>query len=58
MPNCGLKRITRSIIPQRSTLINTALFDPTTGEQVNSALGRITRDRGPRLMQLAMRVNF
>jgi len=37
---------------------NTALFDPSTGQQVNSALGRITADRGPRIMQLAVRVGF
>jgi hypothetical protein len=44
--------------PQWSSVNNTALFDPSTGEQVNSALGRITGDRGPRLMQLALRVGF
>jgi len=44
--------------PQWSTVNNTALFDPSTGNQVNSALGRITGDRGPRIMQLAMRIGF
>jgi hypothetical protein len=44
--------------PQWSSVNNTALFDPTTGDQVNSALGRITGDRGPRIMQLALRVAF
>jgi Carboxypeptidase regulatory-like domain len=44
--------------PQWSSVNNTALFDPTTGDQVNSALGRITADRGPRIMQLALRVAF
>lgn len=44
--------------PQWSSVNNTALFDPSTGAQVNSALGRITGDRGPRLMQLAVRVGF
>jgi len=44
--------------PQWSSVNNTALFDPSTGEQVNAALGRITADRGPRLMQLALRVGF
>jgi len=44
--------------PQWSSVNNTALFDPSTGEQVNSALGRITADRGPRIMQLALRVGF
>jgi hypothetical protein len=44
--------------PQWSTVNNTALFDPSTGDQINSALGRITGDRGPRLMQLALRAAF
>jgi hypothetical protein len=44
--------------PQWSGVNNTALFDPTTADQVNSALGRITGDRGPRIMQLALRVAF
>jgi hypothetical protein len=44
--------------PQWSTANNTAQFDPSTGDQVNSALGMITGDRGPRIMQLALRVNF
>jgi hypothetical protein len=44
--------------PQWSSVNNTAQFDPSTGDQVNSALGMITGDRGPRIMQLALRVNF
>jgi hypothetical protein len=44
--------------PQWSSVNNTALFDPATGQQVNSVLGRITADRGPRIMQLALRVAF
>ncbi|HET6178791.1 MAG TPA: carboxypeptidase-like regulatory domain-containing protein [Candidatus Sulfotelmatobacter sp.] len=44
--------------PQWSGVNNTALFDPSTGDQVNSALGRITADRGPRIMQLALRIGF
>jgi hypothetical protein len=44
--------------PQWSSVNNTALFDPSTGDQVNSALGRITADRGPRLIQLAFRLGF
>lgn len=44
--------------PQWSTVNNSTQFDPSTGQQVNSALGRITGDRGPRLMQLALRINF
>ena len=44
--------------PQWSTVNNTAQFDPSTGAQVNTALGMITGDRGPRLMQLALRINF
>jgi hypothetical protein len=44
--------------PQWSTVNNTALFDPSTGKQVNSALGMITGDRGPRLVQLALRIGF
>jgi hypothetical protein len=37
---------------------NTANFDPTTGQQVNSALGMLTSDRGPRIIQVALRINF
>jgi hypothetical protein len=44
--------------PQWSSVNNTALFDSSTGDQVNSALGRITGDRGPRLVQLALRLGF
>jgi hypothetical protein len=44
--------------PQWSTVNSTAQYDPTTGNQVNSALGMITGDRCPRLMQLALRVSF
>jgi hypothetical protein len=44
--------------PQWSTVNNSDQFDPTDGAQVNSALGMITGDRGPRLMQLALRINF
>ena len=44
--------------PQWSSVNNNAQFDPTTGEQVNSALGRITGDRGPRIVQLALRIGF
>jgi hypothetical protein len=44
--------------PQWSSVNNTALFDPSSGSQVNSALGRITGDRGPRILQLALRVGF
>ena len=44
--------------PQWSSVNSTAQFDPSTGNQVNSALGMITGDRGPRIMQLALRINF
>jgi len=44
--------------PQWSSVNNTALFDPSTGDQLNSALGRITGDRGPRIVQLALRIGF
>jgi hypothetical protein len=44
--------------PQWSTVNNSAQFDPSTGAQVNTALGMITGDRGPRLMQLALRLGF
>jgi hypothetical protein len=44
--------------PQWSAVNNTAQFDPSNGNQVNSALGMITGDRGPRVVQLALRVNF
>jgi hypothetical protein len=43
---------------QWSTVNTTAQFNPATGAQVNAALGRITGDRGPRIMQLALRLNF
>lgn len=43
---------------QWSNVNNTALFDPSTGDQVNSALGMITADRGPRIMQLALRIGL
>ena len=44
--------------PQWSSVNTTADFDPSTGAQVNSALGMITGDRGARIMQLALRINF
>jgi hypothetical protein len=44
--------------PQWSTVNNTTLFDPLTGDQTNTALGRITGDRGPRILQLGLRVDF
>jgi hypothetical protein len=44
--------------PQWSAVNNAANFDPLTGAQVNSALGMITGDRGPRLLQLALRIDF
>jgi hypothetical protein len=44
--------------PQWSNANNAALFDPSTGEQVNSALGMITGDRGPRIIRLALRIGF
>jgi len=44
--------------PQWSTVDNRANFNPSTGAQVNSALGMITGDRGPRLLQLALRIDF
>lgn len=43
---------------QFSSVNNTANFDPTTGQQVNSALGQLTGDRGPRIIQIALRINF
>lgn len=51
-------RVTDQLNPQWSTVNNTALFDESTGQQVNSALARITGDRGARLMQLGLRVEF
>jgi hypothetical protein len=44
--------------PQWSSVNTTADFNPSTGAQVNSALGMITGDRGPRLLQMALRINF
>jgi hypothetical protein len=43
---------------QFSGVNNTAQFDPTTGQQVNSSLGMLTSDRGPRIIQVALRINF
>jgi hypothetical protein len=44
--------------PQWSRVNNTSQFDPATGDQVNSALGMITGDRGPRVLQLGLRIGF
>jgi hypothetical protein len=44
--------------PQWSSVNNTALFDPSTGDQVNTSLGVITGDRGPRIVQVALRIGF
>jgi hypothetical protein len=35
-----------------------ANFDPTTGQQVNTAFGQLNSDWGPRIIQLALRINF
>ncbi|MGH9447571.1 MAG: hypothetical protein ACRD3O_17850, partial [Terriglobia bacterium] len=39
--------------------VNTgATFDPTTGQQVNSAFGQLNGDVSPRIIQLELRINF
>jgi hypothetical protein len=43
---------------QFSSVNSTANFDPTTGAQVNSALGMLNGDRGPRIIQVGLRLNF
>jgi hypothetical protein len=43
---------------QFSSVNSTAEFNPATGAQVNSALGTLTGDRGPRIIQVALRINF
>ena len=42
---------------QWSTINTSAQFNPA-GLQVNSLFGRATADRGPRVVQLALRVDF
>lgn len=44
--------------PQWTTVNRATQFDPATGQQVNSALGMITGAASPRIMQLALRINF
>lgn len=43
---------------QFSSVNASAVFDPTTGQQVNNALGQLNGDWGPRIVQLALRLNF
>ena len=43
---------------QFNSVNNSAVFDPTTGQQVNTAFGQLNGDRGPRIIQVAMRLSF
>jgi hypothetical protein len=41
------------------TGVNTsAIINPTTGQQVNTALGQLNSDLGPRVIQVSVRINF
>ncbi len=43
---------------QFNSVNNSAVFDPTTGKQVNTAFGQLNGDSGPRIMQVALRLTF
>jgi hypothetical protein len=43
---------------QWSGINTSAQFNPATGQQVNALFGTATSDRGPRVIQLAIRVSF
>jgi len=43
---------------QFSSVNNSALFNPTTGQQVNNAFGQLNGDSGPRIIQVALRLSF
>jgi hypothetical protein len=44
--------------PSFSSLNTTANFNPTTGQQVNTAFGQLTADRQPRIIQMSLRFTF
>jgi len=43
---------------QYSGMNTTANFNPSTGQQVNTAFGQLTSDRGPRIVQVSLRIGF
>jgi hypothetical protein len=43
---------------QFNSVNNSAVFDPTTGQQVNTAFGQLNADSGPRIIQVALRFSF
>lgn len=43
---------------QFSSVNTTAQFNPATGKQVNTAFGQLNADRGPRIMQVSLRITF
>ena len=43
---------------QFDTVDNNAVFDPSTGKQVNSAFGQVVSTRAPRVIQLSLRLDF
>jgi hypothetical protein len=43
---------------QFSSVNATAQFNPATGKQVNTSFGQLNGDRGPRIMQVSLRIAF
>lgn len=43
---------------QFSSINTAATFDPSTGQQVNTAFGQLNGDWGPRIIQIALRFTF
>ena len=43
---------------QFDTVDNNAVFDPSTGKQVNSTFGQVVSTRSPRVIQLSLRLEF
>jgi hypothetical protein len=43
---------------QWSTINTAAKFNQTTGQQINTLFGTATADRGPRVIQVALRLTF
>ncbi len=43
---------------QFSSVNTSATFNPTTGQQVNTAFGQLNGDSGPRIIQVALRLDF
>lgn len=43
---------------QFSSVNTGATFDPSTGQQVNTAFGQLNGDRGPRIIQMSLRLMF